>query len=149
LLVAKLDRLSRRVSFIASLMDDKRLSLKVATMPHAEKFQLHIYAALAEQERDFISQRTKAALAQAKARGVKLGGPKRQVALKMGWKKNKADAVKHAENLAPIINAIQATGVKTLQGLSDALNIRGVRTRRGGTWHPTTVKNILDRTTGN
>ena len=65
LLVAKLDRLSRRVSFIASLMEDKRLSFKVAQMPHADKFQLHIYAALAEQERDFISKRTKAALAEA------------------------------------------------------------------------------------
>ena len=63
LLVSKLDRLSRKVSFIASLMEDKQLNFKVASMPHADKFQLHIYAALAEQERDFISLRTKAALA--------------------------------------------------------------------------------------
>lgn len=50
LLVAKLDRLSRKVSFIAQLMDDPKLRLRVATMPQADKFQLHIYAALAEQE---------------------------------------------------------------------------------------------------
>ncbi len=74
LLVAKLDRLSRKVSFIAALMDDRKLNLRVASMPHADKFQLHIYAALAEQEREFISLRTKAALKEAKARGVKLGG---------------------------------------------------------------------------
>ena len=81
LLVAKLDRLSRSVAFIATLMEDKKLRLTVATMPHADKFQLHIYAALAQQEREFISTRTKAALAAAKARGVKHGGarPNNQV----------------------------------------------------------------------
>jgi DNA invertase Pin-like site-specific DNA recombinase len=72
--VSKLDRLSRKVSLIATLMDDPKLNLRVASMPHADKFALHIYAALAEQERDFISLRTKAALKEAKARGVKLGG---------------------------------------------------------------------------
>ena len=62
LLVAKLDRLSRNVAFIAMVMGDKKVKLRVASMPAADKFQLHIYAALAEQERDFISTRTKAAL---------------------------------------------------------------------------------------
>ena len=74
LLVSKLDRLSRRVSFIAALMEEKKLTLRVASMPTADSFQLHIYAALAEQERNFISLRTKAALAEAKSRGQKLGG---------------------------------------------------------------------------
>ncbi|MGX1256625.1 DNA invertase Pin-like site-specific DNA recombinase [Sinorhizobium fredii] len=74
LLIAKLDRLSRKVSFIATLMDDPKVKLRVAQMPQADKFQLHIYAALAEQERTFISERTKAALRVAKERGVKLGG---------------------------------------------------------------------------
>ena len=63
LLVAKLDRLSRKVSHLSALMDDPKVKLRVASMPNADKFQLHIYAALAEQERDFISIRTKAALA--------------------------------------------------------------------------------------
>ena len=74
LLVSKLDRLSRKVSFIASIMDDKKVTLRVASMPNADNFQLHIYAALAEQEREFISARTKAALVEAKAKGKKLGG---------------------------------------------------------------------------
>ena len=56
LVVAKLDRLSRRVSFIASLMEDRELDFKVAQMPYADKFQLHIYAALAEQEKCIINQ---------------------------------------------------------------------------------------------
>lgn len=62
LLVAKLDRLSRSVAFIATLLEDRKLNFRVASMPYADKFQLHIYAALAEQERDFISKRTSAAL---------------------------------------------------------------------------------------
>ena len=74
LLVAKVDRLSRRVSHLSALMDDPKVKLRVASMPHADKFQLHIYSALAEQERHFISTRTKAALQAAKARGIKLGG---------------------------------------------------------------------------
>ena len=63
LLVAKVDRLSRKVSHLAALMDDPKVKLRVASMPAADKFALHIYSALAEQERDFISTRTKAALA--------------------------------------------------------------------------------------
>ncbi len=73
LLVSKLDRVSRKVSFIANLMDRKKLNFTVASMPSADKFQLHIYAALAEQEREFISLRTKQALAPMKGTG-KLGG---------------------------------------------------------------------------
>lgn len=72
LLVAKLDRISRDVETIAGLI--KRVDLKVACMPHADRFQLHLFAALAEQEREFISQRTKAALVAAKERGTLLGG---------------------------------------------------------------------------
>ena len=79
LVVAKLDRLSRRVSFLAALMEEKGLDFKVAQMPHADKFQLHIYACFAEQERDFISQRTKSALRAEKERGTKLGAPKQHL----------------------------------------------------------------------
>ncbi|MGY2992884.1 recombinase family protein [Mesorhizobium sp. URHB0026] len=71
LLVAKLDRLSREVAFIATLMKDKKVRLRVAQMPNADPFQLHLYAAMAEQERKFISERTKAAL---KAARAQLGG---------------------------------------------------------------------------
>ncbi len=74
LLVSKLDRLSRRLSFIATLMEDPKVSFRVASIPRASKIELHLYAMLAEQERDFISMRTKAALAVAKSRGTKLGG---------------------------------------------------------------------------
>ena len=90
LVCAKLDRLSRRVSFLAALMEDKELEFRVAQMPYADKFQLHIYAALAEQERDFISQRTKAALKSAKERGVRLGAPVQHLDALAEAKKQKA-----------------------------------------------------------
>ena len=87
LLVAKLDRLSRDVEFIAGVI--KRCDLIVASMPNADKFQLHIYAALAWQERLFISLRTKAALAEAKAGGVKLAGtrPEERFAMRL-WRQS-------------------------------------------------------------
>ena len=79
LLVAKLSRLSRDAAFVLTLMKDSSIQFKVASMPDADNFQLGIYALLNQQEREQISTRTKAALAAAKARGVKLGNPKNLV----------------------------------------------------------------------
>ena len=142
LLVSKLDRLSRKVSFIAALMDDTRLKLRVAQMPNADKFQLHIYAALAEQERDFISKRTKAALQVAKERGVQLGGlrdktMKRNEAIQA---KAKAEAEKVHKIIGPMRKARQ-----TLATIAEALNGMKVATSRGGQWTPMQVKRVLDR----
>ena len=143
LLVAKLDRLSRKVSFISAIMDDKRVKLRVASMPNADKFQLHIYAALAEMERDFISARTKAALKIAKARGVKLGGLRdktnqRNIAAK-------AKANRFAATVLPIVTSMREAG-ETLQTIADALNSAGKPTPRGGTWTATAVKRVIART---
>lgn len=142
LLVAKLDRLSRKVSFIATLMDDPKLKLRVASMPSADKFQLHIYAALAEQEREFISIRTKAALAEAKARGVKLGGlrdetERRNVVVK-------AQAKARAERVAGLVLPMRDGGA-TLRQIAAALNKAGVPTARGGKWQPPQVMRVLAR----
>lgn len=146
LLVSKLDRLSRKVSFIATLMDDKAVQLRVAAMPSADKFQLHIYAALAEQEREFISARTKAALAEAKARGTKLGGfrdatEKRNEAVK-------AQAAERAEKVAGIVVPLHRQG-ESLRHIADVLNASGVTTARGGAWHPSQVKRTLERLEAN
>jgi DNA invertase Pin-like site-specific DNA recombinase len=142
LLVAKLDRLSRRVSFIASLMDDRKLALRVAAMPNADKFQLHIYAALAEQERTFISLRTKAALAEAKQRGTVLGGlrdttMKRNVVVK-------ANAKARADNVAGLILPMRHAG-RTLREIAAELDKAGVKTARGGSWQASQVKRVLER----
>lgn len=142
LLIAKLDRLSRRVAFIANIIEDKKVRLRVAAMPNADPFQLHIYAALAEQERAFISARTKAALAAAKERGVKLGGnndpaQKRNEA-------RKATAVKEAMKLKDTVLALQNAGM-SLRGIADRLNLMGLKTARGGTWGPVQVQRVIKR----
>ena len=142
LLVAKLDRLSRRVSFIAQLMEETKVRFRVASMPHADAFQLHIYAALAQQERDFISARTKAALAAARKRGVKLGGDRGSLKARNDALQAKADA--DASKVIGIVRPLRESG-KTLQQIADQLNLMGLRTPRDGTWVPASVNRVLDR----
>jgi DNA invertase Pin-like site-specific DNA recombinase len=143
LLVAKLDRLSRRVSFISTLMDDKKVKLRVASMPHADKFQLHIYAALAEQEREFISKRTRAALAEAKARGQKLGGLRPGTLVRAEATKAKANA--DAKRLMTVIGPLKAAG-QNLSQIAMTLDSMGVATSRDGKWTAMQVKRVLQRT---
>jgi DNA invertase Pin-like site-specific DNA recombinase len=145
LLVAKLDRLSRKVSFIAALMDDPKLNFRVAAMPFADKFQLHIYAALAEQEREFISRRTKAALAEAKRRGTKLGGlrdstGRRNVALAR-------QATVRAARLDGIVKPLRDQGA-SLRAIAGALNDAGIEAPRGGAWGAVQVQRVLARVNG-
>ncbi|NOD31486.1 recombinase family protein [Ruegeria atlantica] len=146
LLVAKLDRLSRKVSFIATLMDDKKLSLRVASMPHADKFQLHVYAALAEQEREFISKRTKAALQAAKARGQKLGGM-RDATMKRN-EAVKANAAARAEKVRGLVLPLRGAG-RSLREIAEELDKAGVATARGGAWSAAQVKRIIERLEAN
>jgi DNA invertase Pin-like site-specific DNA recombinase len=140
ILVSKLDRLSRDVETIAGLM--KRASFKVASMPQADPFQLHLYAALAEQERRFIGQRTKAALAAAKARGVKLGGLRPTTAERNATVVQDAD--RHAEKVRAIVVPMRKSGA-SLRRIADALNQAGTPTARGGAWGAATVANVLAR----
>lgn len=142
LLVSKLDRLSRDVVFIATLLKDKRLAFRVASMPHADKFQLHIYAALAEQEREFISARTKAALAAAGKRGVKLGGLRDSTMRRNEVVKAQADD--RAARLASIVVPLREHG-GTLDDIANALNAAGMKAPRGGSWQATQVARVLAR----
>ena len=140
LCVSKLDRLSRRVSFIASLMEDRELDFKVAQMPYADKFQLHIYAALAEQERSFISQRTKAALKAAKERGIKLGAPKQHIEALAKARKEKAK--QEAEKISGVILPLRQQGA-SLKVICDTLNASGITTSRGTNFHPSLISRML------
>jgi DNA invertase Pin-like site-specific DNA recombinase len=142
LLVSKLDRLSRKVSFIAQLMEDKHLQLKIASMPNADKFQLHIYAALAEQERDFISTRTKAALREAKAKGVKLGGLRDATNARNKAKRKEAD--RFADTLHEIVTPLHQAG-KNYSQISVILNNQGIKSAANKEFYPQTVKNIISR----
>jgi DNA invertase Pin-like site-specific DNA recombinase len=133
-IVAKLDRLSRDVHFISGLMS-RKVPFVVAELPGADPFLLHIYAALAEQERRMISARTKTAMAAAKARGVKLGSPTIAAT-------NRQAADRHAEALRDIVEPIKHLSTRRIAA---ALNERGVETSRGGRWQPMTVARLLDR----
>ena len=144
LIVSKLDRFSRDVEFIAKVLKDKHLSFRVASMPNADKFQLHIYAALAQQEREFISIRTVAALAVAKGKGTKLGGLRENTRMRNVEAQDAADAA--AQQVASIILPMRKADA-SLAAIATALNAAKVPTRNGKTWYATTVKNALDRLT--
>lgn len=141
LLVSKLDRLSRDVADIATLM--KCVHFKVAVMPDADEFQLHIYAALAEQERKFISQRTIAALKQARERGVKLGGF-REGSLENANVKRAQEARAFAEKTYPIAKAFLSEGL-SFNKVAAKLNATGIATANGGKWDAKAVTRLFKR----
>jgi len=143
--VAKLDRLSRDVHFISGLMAHKVPFVVAELGADVDPFILHLFAALAEKERAMIATRTKAALAAAKARGVKLGGPRLAQARKKAVASIKAIADQQAGNVLPIIREIQQSGMKSLRQIADALNARGIATQRGGRWYATSVANVMAR----
>ena len=145
--VAKLDRLSRDVAFVAGLMA-QRVPFMVADLGRdADPFMLHLYAALAEKERRLIAERTKAALAAKKAAGARLGNPRN---LDQAGSIGRAALIDVADEFAsgvlPVIQAIRATGALSLASMAMELNRRGIRAARGGRWHSSSVRNLLERT---
>lgn len=151
LVVAKLDRLSRSVAFLSALQDSGA-KFVAADMPEANELTVHIMAAVAQAERQAISKRTKEALAAAKAAGRRLGNPNGAEALRRAGKGNaaavaqlKAGADGYAQDLAPVIADIRASGVTSMGGIAAELNARHIQTRRGGQWHSSSVRNLLSR----
>jgi DNA invertase Pin-like site-specific DNA recombinase len=138
LIIAKLDRLSRNLAFIATLMDSGVEFIAVDN-PHANKLTVHILAAVAQHEREVISARTSAALKAAKARGKRLGNPKLSEARRHAARAKKEKADRYSANVLPVIREIQKNGVKSLRGISCALAARGIPTARGGSWTPVQV----------
>jgi DNA invertase Pin-like site-specific DNA recombinase len=146
IVVAKLDRLSRDVAFIAGLMAQKVPFIVAELGADADPFMLHLYAALAEKERSLIATRTRAALQAAKVQGVRLGNRTNlDEARQRGIQTRVAHAEQHARNVLPVIREVQARGARSLAKIADALNTRGVPTSQGGSWAPMTVKRVLDR----
>ena len=150
LLIAKLDRLSRNVAFIANLLEGG-VEIVAADNPNANRMMLQMYSVFAEEEGRAISERTKAALAAAKARGVKLGwaipsrAGQQQEAAQKGAEQIKAAADQFAANIMPVIEQVKATGTTSLRGIAGQLNQRGLKTARGGAWYAGTVRNALAR----
>ena len=145
LVVAKLDRLGRNVSFISGLMESKVPFIVAQLGKDADSFMLHLYAALSEKERELISTRTKAALQVLKAKGVKLGNlTNLDDARLLSNETNKAKATEFADSIITIVTAYRDKGL-TMRDIADKLNTTGVTTRRGGAWYASTVANILKR----
>ncbi|MBH8613015.1 MULTISPECIES: recombinase family protein [Pseudomonas] len=160
LLVAKVDRISRDVEHIAGLM--KRATIKIATMPHADNFQIHLFAALAQQEREFIAGRTKDALAALK-RDANQGKP--DAVAKVANRAEKLATGRTATNRAKATAAIQQRvaswsesvrdpidlcirkGATTLPQVADCLNDKKIGTARGGEWSAMQVSRVM-RTLG-
>jgi DNA invertase Pin-like site-specific DNA recombinase len=102
---------------------------------------LHLYAALAEKERRLISERTRAALAQRKAQGARLGNRSNaSAAAALGRQAQKDEAEQFARNILPVIEAIKRSRIATLVGIAEALNARGLRSARGGKCHMSSVQ---------
>ncbi len=136
LVIAKLDRLARNVHFISGLMESK-VDFVAADMPEANRLTIHILAAVAEHEREMISQRTKTALAQAKARGQQLGNPRLAEAREAA--KAKHDARRPAPEVLRLMTGWKAQGM-TLRDIAQELNRLAIRTPRGSEWYASTVR---------
>ena len=151
LVIHKLDRLSRDLGFITTLQKNS-VDFVVVDLPGADRFTVQLFGALAEKERSMISDRTKQALAAAKARGIVLGNAKGEgftaeiqqagAVAASAARKEKADTL--AARVKPMIERLQAEG-KSLRGIAEALNGKGIKTPRGKEWTAQAVKNALGR----
>jgi DNA invertase Pin-like site-specific DNA recombinase len=149
LVIAKLDRLARKVHFVSSLMESG-VEFVAADNPHANKLTIHILVAMAEHEAEMISARTKAALAAARKRGTVLGGFRGKVPTAkhraMSAAARQHDADDRAADLAPTIRAIQEAGATSLRAIAAGLNEQRIPTARGtGGWSAVQVQRVLER----
>ena len=140
LVIAKLDRLARDVHFISGLLKSG-VEIRACDIPTANRMVLHIMAAVAEGEREMISERPKAALAAAKARGVRLGTPNTQRLAQ----ERRAAADAQARKLRADLAELWVAGITNVREIAAALNARGIPASRGGRWHPTSVQRLLAR----
>ena len=145
LIISKLDRLSRNLSFLANLIESS-VEIVIADMPTANRLTIQLMAVVAEHEARMISERTKAALAAAKARGVVLGNRASLIAAQpLAREVISKHADQHADNIIPTLRQIVKSGVRSVHAMAEQLNQRGVKTARGGSWHGTTILNLIRR----
>jgi DNA invertase Pin-like site-specific DNA recombinase len=154
LVVAKLDRLARDARFLLTVLDGAPADCGVVfcdlpTVPEGPvgRFLISQMAAVAELEAGLIGQRTRAALAAAKARGTKLGGYRGGPVLDDAARAKAAQvkgerADRRAADLAPLLEQIRSEGAQTLAAVAAGLNSRGVPSPRGGTWTATAVRRV-------
>ena len=141
LIIAKLDRLSRSVAFIAALQESG-VEFKVCDMPEADKFTIHIFAALAQKERELISERTKAGLAVRKRRGKKLGAKNKKImrALKKSGYENslktrRQQCLNFYESHRKVLTKLRIKDGLSYRAMAKTLNMFKVPSMTGGKWH--------------
>jgi len=140
LIVARLDRLGRDVEQIARIVKTN-VKIIVTDNPNANRFTIHILAAVAEEQRQRISDNTKEALGAAKKRGVELGKNGKTLSVV-----NKQAAKDFANKLFPVLTRLRNRGIITVRAVSQELNRKGVPTfRSGARWHPSTVSILMNR----
>ena len=158
LVVAKLDRLGRNLYFVASLME-ANIDFICCDMPEANKLTIHLLAAMAEYERELISERTTKALASVrrtlKRDGTKvsasgniitrLGSPSPEIGSRAGVKARRKQANTFAAKIQPIIADLEKRGYETLRDIAKGLNDMGIESATGGEWHPSSVSNVRSR----
>jgi DNA invertase Pin-like site-specific DNA recombinase len=145
LMVSKLDRLGRNVSFISALMEQRVNFIVTQLGKDADPFMLHLYAALSEKERNLISERTKAALKVLKDNGAKLGNKTNLDDARLLSNATNAEKAKEfALKVGGTIESYRSQGL-SMQAIADKLNQLGISTARGGDWYASTVANILKR----
>ncbi|WP_377190748.1 recombinase family protein [Ruegeria meonggei] len=151
LVIARLDRLSRSAAFLLSLQESG-VDFVCCDNPHATLLTIGVLALVAQTEAEAISARIKAALAATKAKGTKLGNPNGAAALRRAGKGNSASvqvmkdrANARANDLAEVIDDLETHGFRTLNEQANELNKRGIKTARGGQWHPSSVSNLRKR----
>lgn len=150
LIVARLDRLSRDLAYIATFLRGERRGRRyvetpfiAVDMPHADRPMLQIMGWFADVERQKISERTRAALAALKARGVTLGSPQPEIGSRAGVAARQARAEAFKLKVRRSIEDIRARGITTLSGIAAELNARGIGTPNGSTWTATQVSRVL------
>ena len=150
LVIAKLDRLARNVAFVSTLMESG-IEFTAADFPQANRLTVHILAAVAEHEAKAISDRTKSALAAAKARGVTLGGYRGRSGTSADLERARAvrtaAANQRAADLTGTITALRNAGVTSQGAIAEGLNARGITAPRGGAWSAVQVRRVLERLT--
>jgi DNA invertase Pin-like site-specific DNA recombinase len=148
LIIAKLDRLARNVAFISNLMESK-VEFEAVDFPQANRLTIHIMAAIAEHEAKMISDRTRAALAAAKARGKRLGGFRGRAGTAADCAKARQAkslaATARAADIAPVIDDIRTAGANSLRSIAKELNERGITAPRGGVWSGAQVRAVMAR----
>jgi DNA invertase Pin-like site-specific DNA recombinase len=153
LAAARLDRITRRAHTLSQLLEDG-YSIRAADMPGADDLMMRVYAAMAQKERELISERTRAALAAAKARGAVLGGdrgyrPSAAPCAAAAAVVRAANADQAAHRLWLEVERLRGEGVSTMAGLARALTERGVPTPQAGRgWTHTTVARLTARVRG-